>query len=153
MCPNSLKSVQQKLGRSSVQQLLRKLHIGSWDGEESGASPKQTPERQNSWESEHENEFLQERDQWSSNRLIANNTLQKDSNVDNSTLPLVVIGHGAGPYTMGRDGENEESAGFQVTVCSIITSLWACSKLLWSGQAILPMFSFLIGYEETHYQL
>lgn len=123
MCLDSLKSVEQKLGRTSVQQLLRKLHIGSWDGEETNASPKQTPERQNSWESEHENEFLPERDQWSSNRLVANNALQSDSSADGATLPLVVIGHGAGPYMMGRDGEDEESAGFQVT------SHWTCSKL------------------------
>ena len=123
MCPNASNSVEQKLGRSSVQQLLRKLHIGSWDGEETNTSPKQTPDRQNSWELEHEKEFLQERDQWSSNRLVANNALQTDSSADSATLPLVVVGHGAGPYMMGRDGEDEESAGFQVT------AHWTCSKL------------------------
>lgn len=102
----------QKLGRSSVQQLLRKLHIGGgirWD-EEDSATPRQGPERQNSWETEHEvaNEFMQDCNRGSHISIASsmqNDSFQGtvDSSADGVSLPLIMVGQGAGPYMMGRD--------------------------------------------------
>lgn len=108
-----------KLGRSSVEQLLRKLHIGAgMRREEEDAGPRWPPERQNSWESEDPNDFLQERERMSHGSVAGrmHNDLYRTgdlSNVDGFALPLVAVGHGGGPYIMGGEGEHEEFGGFQ----------------------------------------
>ena len=105
----------QKLGRSTVQQLLRNLHIGGvnkWDDDDPSLP---RPERQNSWESEHENDYMHDRMSHNSTSNVDQLRGGHDSNsADGVALPLVMVGHGAGPYMMGRDGEQEEFGGFQV---------------------------------------
>jgi len=68
-----------RLGRSSVAQLLRKLHIGGGNRreEDDAGSPRWPPDRQNSWDSEHDNDFLQERERVSHSSIASR--LQIDS--------------------------------------------------------------------------
>lgn len=100
-----------------MEQLLRKLHIGVGNRreEDDAGSPRWPPERQNSWDSEHDNDFLQERDRVSHSRIQNDPYRGSDANnSDGLSLPLVAVGHGAGPYNMGREGDHEEFGGFQV---------------------------------------
>jgi serine/threonine-protein kinase CTR1 len=110
-----------RLGRSSVAQLLRKLHIGGGNRreEDDAGSPRWPPDRQNSWDSEHDNDFLQERERVShssiASRLQIDSYKGSDANVsDGLSLPLVAVGHSSGPYNTGREVEHEEFGGFQV---------------------------------------
>lgn len=109
---------------------MRKLHIGAgMRREEEDAGPRWPPERQNSWESEDPNDFLQERERMSHGSVAGrmHNDLYRTgdlSNVDGFALPLVAVGHGGGPYIMGGEGEHEEFGGFQVCQNSLP---FACS--------------------------
>lgn len=104
-----------------MQQLLRKLHIGGGNRreEDDAGSPRWPPDRQNSWDSEHDNELLQERERAShssiASRLQIDSYRGSDANAsDGLSLPLVAVGHSSGPYNMGREVEHEEFGGFQV---------------------------------------
>lgn len=103
-----------------MEQLLRKLHIGVGNRREENeaGSPRWPPERQNSWDSEHDTDFIHERDRTSHGSVVSriqSDPFRGSDATDGLSLPLVAVGHGAGSYNTGREGEHEEFGGFQVS--------------------------------------